>query len=123
MRVHKGFQLVFLFEFLRCWQALLLLLLIEQHLLDNPTRLTIQVRKFGVFRLDFLSVNLFVAFKYAVPPVLAVKLGETHLQAPLSVGIALERPQRVVELNRFAKVFIDQRARLAFDFHLRVLGR
>lgn len=96
MGVHESLKFVTLFELFGSWQALLLLLLIEHHLFDYAASLAVQVGQLGVLRLDLLRVNLSVAFKYAVPPVLALFLRQHQLQHPLTIRIALQCPQRVV---------------------------
>ena len=101
MGIHKGLEFIFLFKLFGGRETLLLLLLVKHHLLDDAASLAVQVGQLGVFGFNLLRVNLRVTLKHAIPPVLALLLRQHQLQHALSILVALNRPQRVVHLNRF----------------------
>ena len=74
MSIHKGLEFILLFKLFGGRETLLLLLLVENHLLNDTASLTVLVGQLRVFGFNLLRVNLRVTLKHTVPPVLALIL-------------------------------------------------
>lgn len=66
--LHKLFHFSSFFEFIGCGETLLFLPHIKHHFFDGGSGLSIKVRQFGWFRVDFLGVDLLITFDGSTPP-------------------------------------------------------
>lgn len=68
MGFHKLVQLILFIELVRCGKALLLLSHVKHHFFHSRSGLSVEVREFWRFRVDFLCVDLNIALNWTVPP-------------------------------------------------------
>jgi len=107
MGIHKWLQLVLLCRLIGSGLSLCFLLLIEHHFLYCLPCFSIQIRQFGVFWLNLLSIDLNISFNKAVPPVLLLIFLHGYLQGWFS-SVTLYVPEALLSMNLLAPFSIDQ---------------
>ena len=116
---HELFQNVLLLHFVCGGQAHLLLALVEHHLLDDASGLSIKVGQLRVLGLDLASVDVGVALDDRAPPRLLVLLGQRQLQEALALLVSLDAPQTVTLLHLLVEGTVNDQG-LALQAHLQV---